>query len=264
MTGSRSFADPLMNDLNAALPALLQLSHELGNPLHGLAILGEGNTSTRLTDGRFLVKASGSNLGTLDASGVVECRSAPILELLARDAVPDAEVDACLLASRVDSAARKPSVEALFHAWLLNLPGVNFVGHTHPLAATGLLCSPQARDFAEQRTFPDAIVCCDVESVLVPYTDPGWRLARTIALRTEEFIARHQRAPRVILLGNHGVITLGRTAEAVLAAMLMTEKSAKIWLAAAAAGGPVFLTPADRARIAHRPDEALRQRVLKL
>ena len=114
------------------------------------------------------------------------------------------------------------------------------------------------------RSFPDAIVCCDVESVYVPYTDPGLRLAQEIAARTEDFLARHQRPPRVILLANHGVITLGRTAEAVLAAMLMTEKAARIWLAAAALGGPVCLTPQDRARISQRPDEALRQRVLKL
>ena len=42
------------------LPALLRLSHELGNLQRPLAILGEGNTSARLDDRTFLVKASGS------------------------------------------------------------------------------------------------------------------------------------------------------------------------------------------------------------
>ena len=46
----------------------------------------------------------------------------------------DAAVDEALLAARVDPTAKKPSVEAMFHAWLLTLPGVNFVGHTHPVA----------------------------------------------------------------------------------------------------------------------------------
>ena len=253
-----------MSDPATPLGALLRLSHQLGDPQQALAILAEGNTSTRLESGTFLVKASGSNLATLDESGVVECQPGVLLPLIRETGIADAAVDAALLQSRVRSDARKPSVEALFHAWLLTLPGINFVGHTHPVASTGILCSPQGVAFAEERTFPDAIVCCDVESVYVPYTDPGLRLAQEIAARTEAFMARHQRPPRVILLANHGVITLGRTAEAVLAAMLMTEKAAQIWLAAAALGGPVCLTPHDRARISQRPDEALRQRVLKL
>jgi ribulose-5-phosphate 4-epimerase/fuculose-1-phosphate aldolase len=47
---------------------------------------------------------------------------------------------------------------------------------------------------------------------------------------------------RVVLLENHGLITLGGTAEAVLAAMLMAEKTAQIWRDAAALGGPAFLS----------------------
>ena len=42
--------------------------------LCGLAILGEGNTSARCTDDTFLVKASGTCLGTLSKDDVVECR----------------------------------------------------------------------------------------------------------------------------------------------------------------------------------------------
>ena len=62
--------------------ALLALSHELGAEHRDLAILGEGNTSARLEAGRFLVKASGCNLGTLGAEDLVECNSSPLLELL--------------------------------------------------------------------------------------------------------------------------------------------------------------------------------------
>ena len=51
---------------------LLNLSHELGREDRGLAMLGEGNTSTRLTDDTFLVKASGTCLGTLKEDDVVE------------------------------------------------------------------------------------------------------------------------------------------------------------------------------------------------
>ena len=81
--------------------------------------------------------------------------------------------------------------------------------------------------------FPDEIVCCGTASVFVPYTDPGLKLAQTIRRETEAFIKKHQRQPRVILMQNHGIITLGATRQAVLAAMLMAEKAAKIFVGAA-------------------------------
>jgi rhamnose utilization protein RhaD (predicted bifunctional aldolase and dehydrogenase) len=253
-----------MNLRSEKLRALLKLSHDLANPIHPLAILGEGNTSARLGGKTFLVKASGSSLGTMTKSDVVECRADVLLALLDDKAISDTGVDQKLMASRVNPAARKPSVEALFHAWFLTLPGVEFVGHTHAPAVNSILCSPRASEFAAKRIFPDEVVCCDVASVFVPYTDPGLHLARTIRDRTNDFIKKHQRPPRVVLLENHGLITLGRTPEAVLAAMLMAEKAATVWIGAAALGGPVFLPAKTIARIAVRPDEALRRKVLKL
>jgi rhamnose utilization protein RhaD (predicted bifunctional aldolase and dehydrogenase) len=253
-----------MNDRSEKLAALLRLSHQLGDPQNPLAILGEGNTSVRLDAKIFLVKASGSNLAALRETDLVECKADILLKLLDKKNLPDAEVDAQLMTSRVDANAKKPSVEALFHAWFLTLPDINFVGHTHAPAVNGILCSPRAREFAEKRIFPDEIVCCDVASVFVPYTDPGLKLAQEIRKRTGAFIKKHQRPPRVVLLENHGLITLGKTAEAVLAAMLMAEKTARIWLGAAALGGPKFLSPKEVVRIAGRPDEAWRRKALKI
>ncbi len=253
-----------MNIRKEKLESLIKLSHKLANPLQPLAILGEGNTSARLTDNTFLVKASGSCLGSLRKEDVVECRSDLLLPMLDETGLSDAEVDSRLLKSRVDASAKKPSVEALFHAWLLTLPEILYVGHTHAPAVNAILCSPQAREFATRRIFPDEIVCCDVASVVVPYTDPGLRLAQEIRKRTEVFIRKYQRPPRVVLLENHGIITLGKTAAAVLAAMLMAEKTAKVWIGSAALGGPKFMTPEHVARISGRPDEALRRKMLKL
>jgi len=253
-----------VNRRSDPLRKLLKLSHDLASPMRPLAILGEGNVSARLSDTTFLVKASGSCLGTLRKDDVVECRGGPLLELLRRRRASDAEVTEAMSGSRVVATAKRPSVEALFHAWLLTLPGIEFAAHTHAPAVTSVLCSPRAKEFAAKRVLPDEIVCCDVESVFVPYTDPGLRLAQVIRRKTEAFIARHQRPPRVVLLENHGLITLGRTPEGVLAAMLMAEKVAGIWLGSAALGGPVFLKPKHVARIATRPDEALRRRILSV
>jgi len=244
--------------------SLLKLSHELADPQRPLAILGEGNTSARLGLDTFLVKASGANLGTLAEHDVVECQAEVLLALLDRRGLSDAEIDSALMASRVDPAAKKPSVEALFHAYFLGLPDVEFVGHTHAPNVNAILCSPRANEFAIKRVFPDEVVCCDVESVFVTYTDPGLLLAQGIRQQTESFIKRHGRAPRVVLLENHGIITLGRSVEAVLAAMLMAEKAAQIWIGAAALGGPKFMTPQNIRRIAGRPDEEVRRRALRM
>jgi rhamnose utilization protein RhaD (predicted bifunctional aldolase and dehydrogenase) len=247
----------------STLSELLNLSHGLGREERKLAILGEGNTSTRISDQTFVVKASGSNLATLSESGVSECAFEKILPLLAAGEMSDLAVDEALFDARVSSSAKKPSVEAIFHGYLLTLPGVNFVGHTHPIAVNGLLCSKHAHAFAKRRLFPDEIVCCGVESVFVPYTDPGLKLSRAIKLAVEEFIVRLSRPPRVILLENHGLIALGATPEAVLAATLMAVKAGEIFaIAAAISGEPQFLTSDQVNRIAGRPDEHYRQQAL--
>jgi rhamnose utilization protein RhaD (predicted bifunctional aldolase and dehydrogenase) len=246
------------------LTRLIDLSHQLGREDRKLAILGEGNTSARLSEATFIVKASGSNLATLAPGGVTACRFEPLVALLDSEGLADAAVDERLLAARVDPASKKPSVEAMFHAWLLTLPGVNFVGHTHPVAVNSILCTRHARTFATRRLCPDEIVCCGAESVLVPYVDPGLKLARAIRRAVLAYVKRLARPPRVILLENHGLIALGGTPEAVLAATLMAVKAAEIFTGAVALGGPRFLSAAVAARIAGRPDELYREKMLGL
>lgn len=253
-----------MNDKPQTLQKLLALSHDLGAEHRHLAILGEGNTSAKLDADTFLVKASGSNLGTLLAEQVVECRAPEILGLMDRPSVADEEVDSVLMAARVDPNARKPSVEALFHAYLLSLPGIRFVGHTHSVAVNAVLCSPLAETFATRRIFPDEVVCCGPRSVFVPYMDPGLKLAQTIREQTLKFIDEQAAPPRVILLKSHGIITLGSSPEAVKAAMYMAVKAAAIFAGAAALGGPVFMSDAEIERIGSRRDEHYRQQALKL
>lgn len=263
---SSPFAMPSALPSTSPVERLLALSHELGREDRKLAILGEGNTSLRVSDATFLVKASGANLATLSPLGVTECRFSGLLPLLERQAVSDAAIDAALLAARVDTAARKPSVEAMVHAYLLTLPGVNVVAHTHPVAVNRILCTRHGRTFARRRLFPDEVVCCGVESVFVPYLEPGLELARGIRTAVRAHIKRLSRPPRLILLENHGAIALGATPEAVLAATLMAVKAAEIFAGAAAltGGKPRFLSSAQVARIAGRPDEHYRQKALGL
>jgi rhamnose utilization protein RhaD (predicted bifunctional aldolase and dehydrogenase) len=243
---------------------LLRLSHELGREDRGWAILGEGNTSSRIDADRFLIKASGSSLGTLRGEDLVECHANVLLSLLDKRSAADLQIENTLLASRVDAKSKKPSVEALFHAYLLSLPDVGFVGHTHATTVNQILCSPRAKQFAERRLFPDEIVCCGGKSVLVPYTDPGLRLAQAIRKAARTFMKKNRYVPRVILLKNHGIIAIGRTPEAVLAATLMAEKAARVWVGATSLGGPTFLREEDVKRILGRSDELMRQRLMNL
>ena len=253
-----------MNNSNPLIAELLRLSHDVGREDRRMAILGEGNTSIRLDADTFAVKASGSNLGSLTEAGIAVCRFDRLLPLLDRQRMADEEIDQALMDARVNPEDKKPSVEAIFHAWLLTLPGVNAVGHCHALAVNRILCSPRADAFARRRTFPDEVVCCGPESVLVPYLDPGLVIAQAVRTETLEFIRRTGRQPRVILLKSHGIIAIGPNATAVMATLLMAEKAAEIHFGAALLGGPDFMSPEQVARIADRPDEHYRQKMLSL
>lgn len=227
-------------------------------------MLGEGNTSALVNDDVFLVKASGTSLQTLGKPDLVACRFEKLLPMLDQDDFSDQQIEDALMDCRFDPEAKKPSVETLFHAYLLSLPDVNFVGHTHSIAVNQILCSPRAQDFATRRLFPDEVVCCGAESVFVPYTDPGLTLSKSIREQTDAYRLRTGVSPRVILLANHGIITLGKTPGSVKAAMLMAHKAAEIFVGAANLGGPVFMTAEDVDRIANRVDEHYRQKQLQL
>ena len=249
------------NSREDVLADLISLSNELGEERRELAILGEGNTSAKLSDETFLVKASGSTLRTLGAGDLVECRFKPLLGMLDDD-LTDQQIENELYGSRVDLNAKKPSVEAIFHAYLLSVEGVNYVGHTHPTGINQILCSGAAVPFAMRRLFPDQVVCCGASSVLIPYTDPGLALAREIRTGVVRYRQAYGAAPRVILLENHGVIALGASPSAVRVAMYMMVKAAAVYTGAAGLGGPRFLEPEQVKRIGARVDEHYRQRAI--
>jgi rhamnose utilization protein RhaD (predicted bifunctional aldolase and dehydrogenase) len=240
---------------------LLKLSRELGREEYSLATLGEGNVSARISEDSLIVKASGTSLATLQERDLVRCDMNVLMPILDNVNVSDVEMEAKLLACRLDPKSKKPSIETLFHAYLLTLPKIEFVAHTHPPTVSQILCSPMGRAFAEKRLFPDQIVYCGLASAFVPYTDPGLPLAQAIRSETNAFIKKYGDVPQTILLENHGLIALGTTTPAVLAATLMSEKSAKVLVGATSLTGPKFLSDKSAMRIARRPDEEYRRRL---
>lgn len=240
------------------LEQLIALSRELGKPEHDLAILGEGNTSVKLGDGAFWVKASGTTLATADENSFVKLELTAAAALLDADLPTDDAIQAAMLGVRAPGQTRQPSVEAMMHAFLLTLPGVIFVGHTHPTPVNALLCSTQAEMLATSALFPDQIVCCGPSPVYIPYTDPGLHLARAVRERVLAWIDREGMQPKAILIQNHGLFALGATPKEVLSCSLMWAKTARVMLGAMTCGGVNVLTPAQVDRIATRPDEKYR------
>ena len=149
---------------------LLQLAHNCA-AFEEMAILGEGNVSGRLNDQRFLLKAGGTQLRSLTSDQLVEVESREIIDSLDGPNLDAQQIEALLLESRLNRNALKPSVETLFHAWLLTLPGIGFIGHSHPNHVNQLLCSPHAKELAERRLFPDQIIYCGKQPVFVSYSE---------------------------------------------------------------------------------------------
>ena len=250
-----------MSNTSTILQELITLSRSLGDPMRDLVILGEGNTSARTDEASFFVKASGKELRTADESSFVLVSLDMALEVLDGPELTDAKVREALFNCRAGiTDDTLPSVETFLHAYLLSLPEVRFVGHTHPTPVNAILCSRNSREAITGRLFPDEIVCCGPAVVYVEYTDPGIPLARHLRKRVEEFIDENNMAPRVILMENHGFIALGRTPRDVETVTAMYVKTAWILIGTYALGGPRFLTDENVARIHTRPDEHYRQR----
>ncbi len=242
---------------------LLALSHDLGRPEHDLAILGEGNASARFDDGSFLVKASGSELRTLRREQVVRVRFDKCHAMRTGPALTDAQVKNGLADAVADEGtAARPSVETVMHAALLELPGVNFVGHTHPTAINAFTCSDRFEELLPGRLFPDHVVVCGPSAALVPYVDPGLPLAAAVLDSVERYRLCFDEVPKTIFLKNHGFIALGPTAREVMQITLMATKAARLLQGACAAGRPVFMTTQQVARIHGRDDEHYRKQML--
>lgn len=248
--------------MTQALESLVKMTRALGEPALDYVIVGEGNTSMRIDDESFLVKASGHQMRDIGADGFVAVRFAPMLAML--DDPPGAlsRQKAISQSAKVDPAdARSPSIEVSFHAMLLHEVGVTTVGHTHPTAINQVLCSGYAADFAQQRRFPDEVVLCGPQSALVPYADPGLPLALVMRDRVRAYMAQHGEAPKLILLENHGMIALGDTPGEILNITAMAVKAARIFLGALLTGQPTRLPDDEVQHLYRRPDEIYRRRL---
>jgi len=246
---------------------LMNLSHFLGSESYQLAILGEGNSSAKIPNQKgkitFLVKASGTRLATIKEHEFVHLKLDIVMKLLAEENPSDETIQNVFKEARVDPGQMlRPSVETLLHAICLNIDGVNFIGHTHPVSIGILVCSDGFPENLKGRIYPDEIVILGTESIFIPYTDPGIRLAHKVKNAIDDFIARYQQIPKVLYLQNHGLVALGSSAAEVKNITLTANKAA--WIRIGAFGlGNIHLLPHHKVNhIAGRLDEKYRQKFL--
>ena len=254
----------MSGDHNALLNELVGLSRSLGRPERDLVILGEGNTSVRLDEESFLVKASGTSLANADSESFVRMDFGRTLALLDLSDPTDNELGEALMGARSSGeGGLRPSIEAPLHALALTEGRATFVGHTHPTAVNSVLCSDRAGALSEGAIFPDQIVVLGRYPLHLPYADVGLPLARALREGLREHGRRVGVPPKTVYLQNHGLVALGSSASEVEQITTMADKHARIMAGVLAAGEPVYLTVEQADRLDTRSDEEYRRRVLQ-
>lgn len=183
---------------------LISLSHKVAPYVVGY----EGNVSKKNGD-VFFIKASGTRLSEVDKKCFVKY---------------DFELN------QLNNLNHRGSMELDFHAFLLSFSQINYVCHTHPTQTMKILCSDKIIDFAEKRLFPDQVVFNGPMSCVIPYTKPGNLLKKVIEKKILSWVQKYDELPKLILLANHGIITVGRTPNECLLKTEICEKSASIFL----------------------------------
>jgi rhamnose utilization protein RhaD (predicted bifunctional aldolase and dehydrogenase) len=240
----------------AEVPAeLVALTRRVGDPAADLVVLAEGNTSVRLSGDRFAVKASGSRMDIAEAGDFVIGELPELVDVLERGGT-----DQETLSRLLSAGTSRASIETLVHVVAL-AAGATWVAHTHPTAVVGLLAVREAQELWEAPLFPDEAVVLG-EPVWVPYAAPGIALGTAVHAAVRERLDRDGAAPRLVLLGNHGIVALGATATEVETITTMAVKAARVRSVALGAGTLTPLGIEHARELAGRPDEAARRTLL--
>jgi rhamnose utilization protein RhaD (predicted bifunctional aldolase and dehydrogenase) len=242
------------------LTDLVDLSRTLGEPWRRFAILAEGNTSQRIAEDQLAVKATGRSLRNASAADFVVVSLRRLSDIVDDSQAGDADVARYFDEVETEQGMR-PSVEALLHAVCIRDAGATTVAHTHPESVNSLLCSDRADVLAGPPIFPDQVVVIGRRGLLVPYTDPGVVLAREVGRRLVDH-GRQWGLPRVIYLGNHGMVALGSSAGQALQLTEMADKVSRVLAATLSFGEVVPMTEESAERIDTRDDEQIRRTAL--
>jgi rhamnose utilization protein RhaD (predicted bifunctional aldolase and dehydrogenase) len=205
-----------MIQMDKALAELIKISRGTGGD-PTLVQGGGGNTSVKTEDGKYMyIKASGTALKDMNekqgwrrlrvdsALSIVRDKSIAQLDTQKREIEV---VNRLLLAcdDNVKTIAR-PSVEAHLHACLDKC-----VIHLHPSAAGAYVNSKNGKAKLE-RLFKNE----SLPPLWVPYTDPGYMLAKRIARLVDSYQGQFGKMPAILFLEKHGLFITAKTATGAL------------------------------------------------
>ena len=185
------------------LSDLIEISRFYGKG-NDFTIAGGGNTSVK-DDERIAIKASGVGLRDITAEGFVELSRRAVREILSRSYSEEPfqreeQIKNDLTASRTEpEKGGRPSVESSLHEML----DWRYVVHTHAFEVNALMCARDAEKLVPAM-FGDA-------AILVPYTDPGYRLAKLMHQELSRYRKQHGAQPHVVLMRNHGLVVAADT-----------------------------------------------------
>ena len=189
---------PQFTDGMSPMEKLIAISRYYGSD-PDMVLAGGGNTSVK--DGATMyVKASGRELGTIDADGFVAMTTAAVAGIADEDLGADTVQREDRMKQRLaescvgPQAGRRPSVEAVLHAMLPE----TYVVHVHPTMANMLTCAKNGRAVC-QELFGEAVLWME-------YTDPGY----TLAVELKKTLAG-KKCPGMILIQNHGLLACANT-----------------------------------------------------
>ncbi len=205
--------------LEALKEELYQLHLEL--PRHDLVVWTGGNVSARDPDsGLVVIKPSGVRYERLRPEQMV------VLDLDGRQVEGDL----------------KPSSDTASHLYIYrHRPDVGGVVHTHSRYATAFA--------AVNRPIP-VVLTAIADEFGGPIPCGGFSLIGDESIG--QVVCASIGTSPAVLLKNHGVFTIGKTAEAAVKAAVMTEDAARsVWLALAL-GTPDEIAPDDVAKLHHR------------
>jgi rhamnose utilization protein RhaD (predicted bifunctional aldolase and dehydrogenase) len=162
------------------------------------------------------IKASGTALKDMGKTkGWRRMRLEPVLSIIGDKSLAWLEadkrepevVDRLLLAcdDKVKGGAR-PSVEAHLHAIL-----DKYVIHLHPLVIAAYVNAKNGKAVIEKLFKKEKY-----PPIWVPYTDPGFMLAKKIARLVDNYQKQFGNKPAVMILEKHGLFVTAKTADAAL------------------------------------------------
>ena len=202
--------------MDKALAELIKISRGTGGD-PTLVQGGGGNTSVKTADGKYMyIKASGTALKDMtEKQGWRRLRVGSALSIVRDKSIAQLDtqkreievVNRLLLAcdDKIKTDAR-PSVEAHLHACLDKC-----VIHLHPSAAGAYVNAKNGKAKLEKLFKAESL-----PPLWVPYTDPGYMLAKRIAGLVDSYQKQFGKMPAILFLEKHGLFITTKTAAGAL------------------------------------------------